>query len=178
MQEEENSTGVSRIERASVSTKWLFVSVGSVCGQREKPGSNSKDGVSCMWCRGTPKSWSCRVKSKLVPWVRPPQELQSCICAVSGHDLHRVADRQAGAGAGRVRVCYSSVCSWHYRLSRVIAHSTTCPLTHSHCPGLPPAGSQLEGRPNPLQLWSRGKHVCNRSCLLAFLRPRTPTRGQ
>lgn len=176
--QEENPTGVSRIERASIPAKWLFVGVGSVCGQREKPGSNSKDGVSCVWCRGTPKSWSCRVKSKLVPWVRPPQELQSCICAVSGHDLHRVADRQAGTGAGRVRVCYSSVCSWHYRLSRVIAHSTTCPLTHSHCPGLPPAGSQSEGRSNPLQLWSRGKHVCNRSCLLAFLRPRTPTRGQ
>lgn len=186
MQEEENPTGVSRIKGASVSVcqcgKCMYADKG-----KSQAATSAKNGVSCVWSRGAPKSWSCRVKSKLVPSPPPPppwgrcgplQELQSCICATNGHNLHSVADKQAGTGAGSVRVCYSWVCSWHYRLSRVIAHTATCPLSHTHCPGLPPAGSQWEGRTYPLQLWSQGKQAHNRSCLLAFLRPRTPTRGQ
>lgn len=55
--------------------------------------NSAKNGFSCMWARGTPKHLLCRIKSKLVPQVKPLwalNELHSCICIINVHYWHSV----------------------------------------------------------------------------------------
>lgn len=80
---------------------------------KSQAATSAKNGVSCVWSRRATQILIMQVKSKLVPPHPGEATVGPCRSyrATNGHDLHSVADKQAGTGAGRVRVCYSSVCS-------------------------------------------------------------------